>query len=559
MDQEDASLPVITLYEERFSKFMNKKTTVEDMTKWLPWIGFDIEETGEDYVKVEYNPNRIDFCSYAGVARALKGFLAQEVGLPKYKIKEPKITLVIDRAVADIRPFMLAAVIRDIRLDEDSVVELMEMQEDIHWGIGRDRKKVSIGIHNLDAIKPPFTYTAVKPESVKFVPLGKTEEMTLKEILEKHEKGIAYSHLINWAPKYPLLIDRDGAVLSMPPIINGELTRVDAKTRNLFLDVTGTNYEAVDKSLKVLVTALADMGGAIEKVNVKCTDRTVISPDLEQEKMRLRVDYANKLVGLVLSEGEAVKCLQRCRMDAQKVGKGILEVSIPPYRIDILHEVDLVEEVAIGYGYHKLKPTIPTAVTVGEQHPVQRLANTVRQIMIGLGFSEVMNFTLTNERIHYDFMRMKEEKPIKLANPISTEYSIMRQSLLPGLMKNLADNKHESFPQRLFEVSDVSRINTTLETMCERNLNVAAVSSHSTANFTEVKSFVEALLANLGLRKWQIKEAQHSSFLEGRTAAVYVKGKRLGILGEVHPEVLNNFELENPTSAFEIDLDLLLR
>jgi len=433
------------------------------------------------------------------------------------------------------------------------------MQEDLHWGLGRDRKKVSIGIHNLDVIKPPFTYTAAEPESVKFVPLGKTEEMTLKEILENHEKGVAYSHLIDWAPKYPLLIDRDGAVLSMPPIINGELTRVDVKTKNLFLDVTGTSYEAVEKSLKVLVTALAEMSGTLEKVSVKYADRTVISPNLEQEKMRLKVDYANKLLGLGFSEAEAIKCLQRCRLDAKKVGKGVLEVSIPPYRIDILHEVDLVEEVAIGYGYYRLKPTIPTAVTVGEQHPAQRLANTVRQTMIGLGFLEVMNFTLTNERIHYHFMRMKEEKPIRLANPVSTEYTIMRQSLLPGLIKNLAENKHESFPQRLFEVSDVGRINTRLESMCERRLNVAAVSSHSTANFTEVKSFAEALLANLGLKNWQIKEAKHPSFLEGRTAAIHMKGKCLGILGEVHPEVLNNFELENSTVAFEIDLDSLLK
>jgi len=552
-------MPVITLYDEKLSKFMDRKITVEDMTRWLPWIGFDIEEVGEDYVKVEYNPNRIDFCSYAGVARALKGFLEQEMGIPKYRAKEPKITLIIDKAVADIRPYMLAAAVYDIKLDEDTVVDLMDMQEDLHWGLGRDRKKVSIGIHNLDVIKPPFTYTAAEPESVKFVPLGKTEEMPLKEILEKHEKGLAYRHLINWAPKYPLLIDREGAVLSMPPIINGELTRVDAKTRNLFLDVTGTNYEAVEKSLKVLVTALADMGGAIEKVNVKYPDRTVISPSLEPEKMRLRTEYANKLLGLRLSETEAMKCLQRCRLDVQKVDKGVLEVSIPAYRIDILHEVDLVEEVAIGYGYYKLKPSIPATITVGEQHPAHRLTNIVRQIMIGLGFIEAMNFTLTNERLHYHFMRMKAEKPVKVANPVSTEYSIVRQSLLPGLMKNLADNKHESFPQRLFEVSDVTEINTRLETMCERRLRVAAVSSHSTASFTEVKSLAEALLTNLGIKRWQIRETEHPSFLEGRTAVVYIKRERLGILGEVHPEVLNNFELENPTVAFEIYLDPLVK
>ena len=552
-------MPVITLNAERFSRFVGRKIAVEDLTEWLPWLGFDLEEIGEDYVKVEYNPNRIDFCSYAGVARALKGFMEWETGLPEYKAKEPKATLVIDEAVANVRPFMLAAVVYGMKLDEDAVVELMEMQEDLHWGLGRDRKKASIGIHNLDVVKPPFTFTAVEPTSVKFVPLGKTEEMNLKEILEKHDKGMAYAHLVDWAPKYPLLIDRDGAVLSMPPIINGELTRVDVNTKNLFLDITGTSYDAVEKSLKVLVTALADMGGKIEKVRVKCPDRTIISPDLSPEKIRLRVDYANRLLGLEVSEAEAVKYLRRCRLDAKRVDKGVLEVSFPAYRVDILHEADLVEEVAIGYGYDRLKPSIPAALTVGEQHPAHRVGNVVRQIMVGLGFLEVMNFTLTNERVHYEFMRLKAEKPVRLANPVSTEYTIMREALLPGLMNSLAENKHESFPQRLFEVSDVAKINARLEGMCERRLHVAAVSSHSIANFTEVKFYCEALLANFGFKKWQIKEARHASFLEGRTAAVYIRGKCLGVLGEIHPEVLNNFELENPTVAFEIDLEPLIK
>ncbi|MEM3597043.1 MAG: phenylalanine--tRNA ligase subunit beta [Candidatus Bathyarchaeia archaeon] len=552
-------MPVITLKVERFSKFMNRKVTVKDMVEWLPWIGFDVEETGEDYVKVEYNPNRIDYCSYAGVARALKGFLEIETGMPRYKAEEPKTTLIIDEAVAEVRPYMLAAVVRNIKLDEEAVVELMEMQEDLHWGLGRDRKKVSIGIHNLDVVKPPFTYTAVPPESVKFVPLGKAEEMNLKEILEKHEKGIAYRHLIDWAPRYPLLIDSQKNVLSMPPIINGELTRVSAETRNLFLDVTGLSFEAVEKSLNILVAALIDMGGKIEKVNVKTAEGTIVSPRLAPEKMRLRVEYANRLLGLELSEKEAIKCLQKCRLDAKEIGDGILEVAVPPYRIDVLHEVDLVEEVAIGYGYYRLKPTIPAAVTVGEPHSAHALADVARQIMVGLGFLEMMNFTLTNERVHYQMMRIKEQKPVKLANPVSAEYSIMRQWLLPGLMKNLAENKHESFPQRLFEVSDVTRINAKMETMCERRLHIAAVSSHATANFTEIKSFAEALLANMGLKNWQIKAAKHPSFIEGRTAAIHIKGKRLGILGEIHPEVLNNFEIENPTAALEIDLEALIK
>ncbi|MFB0566991.1 MAG: phenylalanine--tRNA ligase subunit beta [Candidatus Bathyarchaeia archaeon] len=548
-------MPVITLRQERFSKFVGRQLTVEDMAKWLPWLGFDIEEIGSDYVKVEFNPNRIDFCSYAGVARAFRGLMGWETGLPRYKVKDGRTVLKISKAVSKIRPYMLAAVVRNIKLDKEAIVDLMEIQEDLHWGIGRNRKKASIGVHNLDVIEPPFTFTAVEPDKARFVPLDRTEEMSLREILEKHDKGEAFRHLVDWAPRYPLLIDKDGQVLSMPPIINGELTRVTSKTTNLFLDVTGTDYVAVERSLNVLATALADMGGTIEKVHVNYPNRTVVSLDLKPQKMKLRINYANELLGLRLSEAQVVESLRKCRLDAKTLRNGVVEVAIPAYRIDVLHEVDLVEEVAIGYGYYRLKPTIPKTLTIGEQHPAQRTANVVRQIITGLGFTEVMNFTLINEVVHYEKMRLKARKAIKLANPVSAEYTILRESLLPSLMKNLRDNKHESFPQCLFEVSDVGRINQRVETRCERRLHVAGVSSHSTANFTEIKSTVEALLHNMGLKRWEIKPTKHSSFIEGRAATIYLKRKEIGVLGEIHPEVLNNFELENPTSAFEIDIE----
>jgi len=548
-------MPVITLNRERFCSFIGRRITVEDMAKWLPWLGVDIEEVGPDYVKIEFNPNRVDFSSYAGVARAFRGLMEWETGLPKYQVAEGEIVLKVDPKVAEVRPYVVAAVIRDVKLDEESVRELMEMQEDLHWGVGRDRRKASIGVHNLDRVQPPFLYTAEDPDAVRFVPLDRAEEMSLREILEKHEKGIAYRHIVDWAPRYPLLVDREGRVLSMPPIINGELTRVKSQTRNLFIDITGTDQNAITRGLNVLVTALADMGGTIESVHVKYPDRAVVSPNLVPQQMTLRIDYACELLGLKLSEANAIRCLRKCRLDAKRMGKGVLEVLIPPYRIDIMHEVDLVEEVAIGYGYYKLRPTKPATVTTGKQHRASVVANDVRKIMIGLGFAEAMNFILTNEIIHYEKMRKRAREMVRLENPVSMEYSITREDLLPGLMKNLTDNKHESYPQRLFEVSDVIKISEKTETRSERRLHVAGVSSHATANFTEIKSYVEALLSNLGLRRWETKETRDPSFMEGRVASIHVKRKKIGVFGEIHPEVLNNFELENPTGAFEIDLE----
>jgi phenylalanyl-tRNA synthetase beta chain len=549
-------MPVITLSKDRFSTFIGRSTTVEEMAKWLPWAGLDIEDIGLDYVKVEFNPNRIDFSSTTGVARAFSGLREWETGLPKYEVMKGKVVLNVDSSVSEVRPYVLAAIIRNMKLDDDSVRELMEMQEDLHWGVGRDRRKVSIGVHNMDVVQPPFSYVTSDPNAVRFVPLDKMKEMSLQDILKKHEKGIGYSHLVDWASKYPLIIDSQKRVLSFPPIINGELTKVDSQTQNLFIEITGTDYNAIARSLNVLVTALSDMGGTVESIRVDYPDRTVVSPDLSPQQMKLRIDYANELLGLKLSESKVIQSLRKSRLDAKKISKGVLEVSIPAYRIDIMHEVDLVEEVAVGYGYFRLKPTKPATITTGKQHGAGEKANYVRQIMIGLGFIEAMNFILTNEVVHFEKMGQKVGREIvKLANPVSTENSIARVELLPSLMKNLADNRHESYPQRLFEVSDVIRISGKAETHSERRLHVAGVCSHPAANFTEIKSIVEALLANLNVKRWKVKAARNPSFLEGRAATIHVKHRKMGILGEVHPEVITNFELENPVSAFEIDLE----
>ncbi|MCD6446393.1 phenylalanine--tRNA ligase subunit beta [Candidatus Bathyarchaeota archaeon] len=551
-------MPVITLQKDRFSKFVGRSLTVDEMVKWLPWLGVDIEEVGENYVKIEFNPNRVDFSSYAGVARAFQGLIGWKVGMPEYKVYKGTIKLEVDASVNQVRPYMLSAVVKDINLDEENVKEIMEMQEDLHWGVGRDRKKAAIGVHNFDVVKPPFKYLAADPDNVRFVPLGKREKMTLREILEKHEKGIAYKHLIEWSPKYPLFIDADGNVLSMPPIINGELTKVTSETRNLLLDVTGPDFKAVKQALNVLVTALADMGGKIETVQVEYPDKTITSPDLTPQKMTLNSSYVNELLGLKLSSRKIVEYLRKCRLNAEENVDGKINVEIPAYRIDILHEVDLVEEVAIGYGYYRLKPSKPKTVTTGSLHEATRLSNVIREILVGLGFTEVMNFTLINSEVQYEKMRKKPEKTVKLANPSSSEYDVARTSLLPSLMKNLMDNKHESFPQKIFEVSDVIKVNEKMECRTERQLHLAGVSSHSTANFSEIKSTVEALLKNLGLKGWKIKPFKDSSFIDGRTAAITIKNMRIGVLGEIHPEVITNFELENPVCGFELNLEPFL-
>jgi len=558
LDKEEPNIPTINLDQVLFSSYVGHEMSLEKMAKWLPWLGTDIEDVTDDYVKIEYNPNRVDFSSCIGVARAFCGLMGWNIGMPKYSVKQGNITLKVDKSVADVRPYIVAATVRGLETDSNTIKELMELQEALHWMIGRDRKKASIGVHKLDAVEPPFSYITCTPDGVKFVPLDKTEEMTPQEVLEKHEKGITYKNQVDWASRYPLVVDCKGQILSFPPIINGELTKVDENTRDLFIEVTGTDLNAVQRSLKVLVCALADLGGKVETVRVEYPDRVLITPELIPQKMKLNVDFSNDRLGLDFSEKQTIEALQKARLDAKVVEKGVLDVSIPVYRTDILHEIDLVEEVAVGFGIFRLEPTKPATLTTGKKHVVTEVADTVRQILVGLGFTEALNFVLTNEIDHYQKMRQEPKELVTLANPVSTDYSIIRNELLPSLMKNLAVSKHHVFPQRMFEVSDVIKLNKESETYTERRINLAAVSSHPTANFTEMKSFLESLLINLGFTEWAVEETKHPSFLQGRVAKISLGKTDLGVVGEIHPEVLNNFELENPTGAFEIDLQKII-
>ena len=552
-------MPVITLRRERFCALLGKEMSVEELEEWLPWIGLDIEDIGPDYIKVEYNPNRMDFSSPVGIARALKGLLDMEIGLPSYETRKSDVEIVVGENVAKVRPYIVGAVVRGLKIDEDVLQEIIEMQEDLHWGIGRDRRKAAIGLHDLRSFEPPVYYKAFEPEAKSFVPLDMEEEMSLAEVLEKHEKGRAYGHLVAHSDVYPVVMDARGRVMSFPPVINSELTRVGPWTSDLFIDITGTDMRALDAALRVLTTTLADMGGVVETVEVRYPGGLRLeTPDLRPREAILRLDYANELVGLRLDVGEAVRCLRRCRLDAEPIGPGLLKVLIPPYRTDIMHEVDLVEEIAVGYGYFRLEPRRPRSPRSGEPHPASELADRVRLIMIGLGFTEVMNFILTNEKVHYELMRLEPGEPIRLANPVSSEYTMLRELLLPGLMANLSLNVKERYPQRLFEVGDVVLKAYGSETRAERRLHVGAVVAHSRASYAEARGYLDALMRGLGVESWEVKAVDKPCFIPGRSAEIRLGGEPVGMIGEMHPEVIISFGLENPVAGFEIDLAPLL-
>ncbi|MCK4370922.1 MAG: phenylalanine--tRNA ligase subunit beta, partial [Candidatus Lokiarchaeota archaeon] len=519
---------------------VGKKLEIKDLEYDLQWIGLDLEDVNveEQKVKVEYNPNRPDYSSPEGIARALKGYYEIELGIPSFEITPGEIELYVEPIVKKVRPYIVCSVVRNIDLDEDEVATLMTIQEHLHWAVGRDRKKVAIGVHDLDKIKPPYRYTAVKPDSVSFIPLhGDGYPMNLEEILLIHEKGIEYAHILEGKEVYPIIFDSNDEVLSFPPVINGIITTVTDETKNLFLDLTGTDFKAVNLALNILATTLADMGAKIESVKVNYKDgEKIVTPNLTPEKWEIDINYLNEYIGLSLSSKEVIKCFNKIRFDAKQSNKkGYLDVWVPAYRGDIMHIVDFTEEFAIGYGYEKLPLTIREGC-IGEYHPIQSFSNKIRTIMIGAGYLEVLNFILSNSDRQYNYMRQEyiEKDHVQILNPVSKEYNTTRTTILPKLMETLLYNRSEEKPLRIFEVGDIILLDSSEETGTKREVNVSAVSYHEFADFTEIKSTLDFIMTSLGfIKEYEVKPSENPSYINGRYGDIYLKGIKIGEIGEI--------------------------
>ncbi len=546
-------MPVINFTYQNLNELLGTSIDKGELIDLLPMIGSDIEDYDDENLKVEFFPNRPDHYSVEGIARTLKGFLGIEMGIPHYDLTPSGTSITVDPGLANIRPYTSCALVEGISLDDDKLVQIMEFQEDLHWVLGRDRKKVAIGIHNLDVLTPPFYYKAADPQKTSFVALDTDEEMNLQEILENHKKGRAYAHIIDKFDKYPLLIDSEDNVLSMPPIINGELTKLTQDTKNVFVDVTGTDQKAVDHALNIITTSFAESGAKIKTMDVIYPDETRTLPDLTPKKKVLRVENAQRMIGIDSSRDEIMEMLRRVRLDAEALNDDEIEVSIPPYRIDVLHEVDIIENVAIGYDFRKIRARLPDVATVASEDSHKAFENRVREIMIGYGFYEVMSLMLTSEEQHYQKMNLEEDQRVVVAQPISQDRTMIRKSLLNGLMEFLEDNTHEELPQKIFEVGEVVYLDEATETRTRGVSKLAALVTHSTANFTEIKSLTASLISNLGLQM-TVKSLDHPSFIKGRCAEVVTKGDKVkGFFGEVSPLVISNFNLEYPVVAFELE------
>ncbi|MBQ2226369.1 MAG: phenylalanine--tRNA ligase subunit beta [Methanobrevibacter sp.] len=548
-------MPVITFKYEDL-KDLGIDMEKDELIDTLPMMSSDIEDFDDEEIKVEFFPNRPDNLSVEGVARSFKGFIGQEIGLPDYKVVPSNEEVSVEAEVAEIRPYIGFAKIDNVDFTGDKLKYIMDFQENLHWVIGRDRKKVAIGIHNADVVNAPFKYLATPKDANAFVPLEKDSEMTPDEILKEHDKGKDYAHLIENFDKYPLILDKDDNVLSMPPIINGELTKIKEDTKNIIVDVTGTDERAVNQALNIICCSFAEVGGQIKSMDVKYEDKTITSPDLTPQEMNVHVSTANELIGGTDLNADDIKgLLEKARFDAEIIDENTVKAIIPAYRVDILHEVDIVENIAVQYHINSVEAKLPEINTVAYENNWFSAESTIREVMIGLGFQEIMSLMLTSEEAHYEKMNQEEKPHVQVARPITIDRTMIRTSLINSLMEFLEDNKHEDLPQKIFEIGDVLYLDDSKENKTVSSKKLAAVICHSTANFTEIKSVVTSVLSNLGY-SMEIKDSQNKTFIEGRAADVKGMsdaGSIEGFFGEVSPEVITNFTLEYPVIAFEIE------
>ncbi len=549
-------MTTINISHKDLCDLIGKRFTIEELKEVILYAKGEIDEVDDDLLKVDIkDTNRPELWSAEGIAREIKSRYVKG-GCPKYRIKESDVVVNVDKKNKNIRPYTVCAVVKTLEITPEILSQIIQLQEKIHTTFGRNRKEVAMGIYDLDRIKPPIRFTTVKPDGIRFAPLDFEEELTPREILEEHPKGKEFGHLLSGCKEYPIFIDSRNEVLSIPPIINSNYSgKITEETKNAFIECSGFNFKFLIPALNVVVAALADRKAKIESVKVVYPDKVMITPDLNPKKTIVDIDYVNKISGLNLTGKEMCKLLEQANYDAKLVGKKI-ELLYPAYRQDIMHPRDVVEDVIISYGYNKVEPVLPKLKTVGGIDKVEIFSNKVVEIMVKLGFQEILSYTLTNKENLFKKMNLKEENVVEIENPVSLNWNVFRNWLLPSLMDFLSNNQHVRYPQKIFEIGDVILIDNKQETRTRNVRKLAVAIADSRIGYQDIASILDVLLSKLNV-KYKLKRSKYKSFIDGRVADILIKNKPIGFIGEVCPLVLKDWKLEMPTAAFEIDLNSL--
>ncbi|QTQ10727.1 phenylalanine--tRNA ligase subunit beta [Treponema parvum] len=579
-------MPKIEVNESLFFKQIGKKYDYESLEKILTCGKAELDEKPDESlpedlrtIKIELNDtNRPDLWSTNGIARQIRLYSGKKsVDYSSFMSKKGDVKDIgnriatVDPELKNIRPYMVAFVISGKAIDEPMLLDIIQTQEKLAWNFGRKRKSISMGIYNVSQIKFPVHYKAVDPDKTSFVPLQVTEPMTCRQILTDHPKGKDYGWILKDMKKFPLLVDDKGEILSMAPIINSAtLGAVQVGEKDLMVELTGDNIENLILSANMVACDFADCGYEILPVKV-ChpydtgLGKDIVAPYYFQLPTTTSLSHINKLLGLELTQKEVTAALERMGnavsvknikyKDGGEDTQFILNP--PPYRNDFLHEVDIIEDVMIGLDLTTFKPEKPGDFTIGRLLPLTEFSRKTKTLMVGLGYQEMIFNYVGSRQDYIEKMNTDGSNVIEIANPMSENYQFIRSSVIPSLLKAESISANAVFPHKIFEIGKVAYICEKENTGTRTRQNLGFLTAANNANFNGAAGEVSALLYYLD-HKYEVKESSDPRFIPGRQAAVIVNGKQVGVFGEIHPAVLENWAINVPCVAGEIDLEELI-
>ncbi|KAI9209325.1 uncharacterized protein BJ171DRAFT_486464 [Polychytrium aggregatum] len=589
-------MPTVNVDKETLFKELGRSYTTSEFEELCFEFGIELEddtserematkEVGAEKAKdlsdrpiyrIDIPANRYDMLCGEGIARALRTYLGLQKPV-EYKLATPKKLeqLHVKPETGAVRPFVVAAILRNITFDQLAYDSFIELQEKLHNNICRKRTLVAIGTHDLDTIVGPFSYEALRPLDINFVPLNQAKSMNGEELMTFYEADrrlSKYLPIIRSEPRYPVIYDSKRTVLSLPPIINGDHSKIRLTTKNVFIECTATDLTKAKIVLNTVVTMFSQYCAdkyTIEPVEIVQPDGTsAVYPDISNRKMEASVDYINKSIGIKLPVDDVAKLLTKMSLSARySKDRRTVHVSIPPTRSDVLHPCDIMEDVAIAYGYNNIPKTAPKASTVAAPFPLNKLTDLLRREMTLSGYTEVLPLILCSHDENFAFLNKKDGgEAIQLSNPKTIEYQVVRTSLLPGILKTVAHNKKLPLPLKVFEVSDVAFKDDSIERRARNQRNLCVVYSNKTSGFEIIHGVLDRLMAMLAVplgrigedAGYYIAESENPTYFPGRRADVYYNGNVIGSMGIVHPDVLSKFEIGFPCTALEINVEHFL-
>ncbi|MGB9785908.1 MAG: phenylalanine--tRNA ligase subunit beta [Infirmifilum sp.] len=549
-------MPVVEVKLWDLERLVGVSLSESELRNILPRLKCEVEDIAGDTISFEATHDRPDLYSAELLSIYVKGLLGLEKGLPKVSISDHTYEAHINGP--SYRPYAYFAVVKGVSLDDESIRQLMQLQEKIHLTYGRDRRKVSIGLYDLTGVEFPVKYSSVKPDAVKFKPLGFTIEMTPREVLKTHPKGIAYRHLLEGQEEVPLIVDARNQVVSFPPITNSEDYRLTENSKDILIDVTSTDPEAGKRIITLVAYAVAMRGGTIHAVRNIYREDLRTTPITEPERIVYDTALNQMLLGLDIDIENTVELLARMRMKASPLSPTTLSVEYPYFRVDILHPVDIAEEVAMAYGFDTIEPSYMPPLHPGREDGLEVFSRAVREGMIGMGFVEVNNYIMTSKALMFDRMNLPAGDIIEVENPKHETFHALRVWISPQLLATLSASKHAGYPQRIFEVGDVVIPDPMRENKARDERHLAFAIAGRGVTLTDGMAVLKTLASQFGVEV-TYQPLEHPSLIQGRSAKIYSKLGELGIIGEVHPAVLQNFELKVPVVICELDLSHLKR